>query len=102
MSRLAWIKAVFTALLLTFTPLAIAADTPADTTQQVSQLDINSADATTIAESLEGIDMVKAREIVSYREMFGRFRSVDELIEVQGIGEATVEKNRHRILIVNN
>ncbi|MDP6652073.1 MAG: helix-hairpin-helix domain-containing protein, partial [Gammaproteobacteria bacterium] len=52
--------------------------------------------------SLEGIDMVKAREIVSYREMFGRFRSVDELIEVQGIGEATVEKNRHRIVIVNN
>jgi competence protein ComEA len=45
---------------------------------------------------------VKAREIIAYREMFGKFRSIDELIDVQGIGSGTIEKNRHLILIVND
>jgi len=44
--------------------------------------------------------VVKAHGIVAYRAMYGSFQSVDELMEVQGIGAATVEKNRHRIEIV--
>ncbi|MDA1371202.1 MAG: helix-hairpin-helix domain-containing protein [Proteobacteria bacterium] len=102
MKRLLWLNAVFTALLLTFTPLAMAAESPADTTQQESLLDINSADAAAIAAALDGIGLVKAQEIVAHREMFGKFRSIDELVEVRGIGVATVEKNRQRIVIVNN
>ncbi len=102
MTKLDWMKAAIAALVLTVVPLAQAVDAPQSTTQQVTQLDINSADATAIAAALEGVGMVKAREIVAYREMFGNFRTVDELAEVQGIGAATVEKNRHRILIVNN
>ena len=45
--------------------------------------------------------MTKAQEIVSYREMFGSFHSVEELAYVKGIGVATVEKNRQRIIVVN-
>ena len=102
MNKLAWLKAAMTALVLLFSPLALAADSVPNTTQQIAQLDINSADATAIAEALEGVGMVKAQEIVAYRELFGKFRSVDELAEVQGIGAATVEKNRARIVIIDN
>ncbi len=102
MTTLAWLKVATAALILTLTPLALAVESPQETTQQVNQLDINAADATSIAAALDGIGMVKAQEIVDYREMFGKFRSIDELTEVQGIGAATVEKNRHRIVIVNN
>lgn len=102
MIRRNWLKAAVAALVLMFAPLTLAADTPEDTTQRVIQLDINSADASAIAAALDGVGLVKAREIVAYREMFGKFRSIDELAEVQGIGPVTVEKNRHRIIIVNN
>lgn len=63
-------------------------------------VDINSADAATIAEALDGIGLVKAQEIVAYPELFGKFDSVDELAEVKGISASTIEKNRDKILIV--
>ncbi|PCJ28479.1 MAG: competence protein ComEA [SAR86 cluster bacterium] len=105
MTKLVWLKtavaAVVATLMLTLTPLALAADAVHNTTQQISMLDINSADAVAIAEALEGVGMVKAQEIVAYRELFGNFHSIEELVEVQGIGDATVERNRGRIIIVN-
>lgn len=107
MVRLSFRQAMFAFLLSAFAlfslsaPLAAAQAVP-DTTQQEMQLDINTADAATIAAALDGIGMVKAEEIVAYREMFGKFRTVEELLEVNGIGTATVERNRSRILIVNN
>lgn len=100
MTGLNLLKAVFAALLLLFTPVGFGAQEPAEVTQQSLQVDINSADAATIAQVLDGIGMVKAKEIVAYREMFGNFAAIEELSEVQGIGSATVERNRDRILIV--
>ncbi|HIL64428.1 MAG TPA: hypothetical protein EYG42_13430 [Porticoccaceae bacterium] len=88
---------------LTIAPLSsLAAEAVENTSEQVIQLDINVADAVTIAAALNGVGLVKAREIIAYREMFGKFRSIDELIDVQGIGSGTIEKNRHLILIVND
>lgn len=89
-------------MFLILTPVTFAADEPMPTTAQVIQLDINKASAAAIAEALEGVGLIKAREIVAYREMFGNFASVDELAEVQGIGPNTLEKNRQRIVIVGN
>jgi competence protein ComEA len=57
-------------------------------------IDINKADAATLASSLKGIGLKKAEEVVSYREQYGLFRSVDDLTLVRGIGPATVERNR--------
>jgi len=102
MTKSNWMKVAIATLVFTIAPLALAVEAPQSTTQQVTQLDINAADATAIAAALDGVGMVKAREIVAYREMFGKFRSIDELVEVRGIGAVTVEKNRHRIVIVNN
>lgn len=99
MSRISLFGAVCALLLGFFSSTTFAADSPQETSEQISQLDINKADASSIASALEGIGMVKAEEIVAYREMFGSFRSIDELLAVPGVGEVTLEKNRHRIVI---
>jgi competence protein ComEA len=65
----------------------------------VGTVNLNTADATTLAQGLLGIGEVKAQAIVAYREASGPFASVDELLEVKGIGTATLEKNRDRLSI---
>lgn len=62
-------------------------------------VDINSADAQTLAENLNGIGMAKAQAIIEYREANGPFQSADQLVAVKGVGLATVEKNRDRIRV---
>ena len=47
--------------------------------------------------SLNGIGSSKAQAIMLYRDMFGDFKTVDELAKVKGIGAKTVEKNRSRL-----
>ncbi len=60
-------------------------------------VNLNSADAETLGRELVGIGPAKARAIVAYRENHGPFQSVDELLEVKGIGAATLEKNRSKL-----
>ncbi|RME35906.1 MAG: helix-hairpin-helix domain-containing protein [Gammaproteobacteria bacterium] len=62
-------------------------------------VDINTADAATLAASLKGVGPAKARAIVAFREQNGPFRSIDELTEVRGIGEKLLEQNRDRISV---
>lgn len=58
------------------------------------QVDINRADATTLAASLNGIGPKKAEAIVVYREQHGPFKQIEDLALVKGIGPKTIEKNR--------
>lgn len=62
-------------------------------------VNLNTADAVTLQRELVGIGATKAQAIVAYREEHGNFASVDELLEVKGIGEATLEKNRHKLSV---
>ena len=48
---------------------------------------------------LKGIGSSKAQQIILYREAFGPFASVDELVKVKGIGDKTVAKNRARMSV---
>lgn len=57
-------------------------------------VDINSASAEELAAALPGIGPSKAQGIVEWRESHGPFRTVDQLLEVSGIGPRTLEKIR--------
>ena len=60
-------------------------------------VDINTADAATIARELNGIGLSKAQDIVAYREKNGAFKSPDDLRKIKGIGAKTLERNRANI-----
>ncbi len=60
-------------------------------------VDINNADAKTIAKELNGVGLSRAQAIVEYREKNGAFKSVDDLKKVKGIGAKTLEQNRSNI-----
>ena len=55
-------------------------------------ININTATAEEL-EALKGIGKAKAQAIVTYREQFGEFESLEELMDVKGIGEATLKQN---------
>jgi competence protein ComEA len=62
-------------------------------------VNINTADAQTIADSLDGIGLKKAQAIVDYRAKNGVFKSINDLLQVSGIGMKTIEKNKADILL---
>lgn len=83
----------------TETPKAESAKPTAVQVEQVAVVNLNTADAATLQRELAGVGATKAQAIVAYREEHGNFASVDELLEVKGIGEATLEKNRDKLTV---
>ncbi|NMT61982.1 ComEA family DNA-binding protein [Marinobacter sp. W62] len=61
-------------------------------------ININTADVAALA-SLNGIGQSKAEAIVAYRDANGPFQSSEDLANVKGIGERTVEKNAERLTV---
>jgi competence protein ComEA len=64
---------------------------------QSTKIDLNDADAATLQKELSGVGEAKAKAIVTYRETNGPFASVDELLEVKGIGKAILDRNREKL-----
>ena len=64
-----------------------------------SAVDINTADAQTLADAIKGVGPDKAKAIVAYRDVHGPFKSIDELSKVKGIGEKIVDRNRDAITV---
>lgn len=64
-------------------------------------VNINTADKDTLVTMLNGIGEKKAEAIIAYREENGPFKSVEDLANVNGIGESTVEKNQDIIVITD-
>lgn len=63
-----------------------------------SKVNINTASAEEL-QTLTGIGEKKAQAIIDYRTQNGNFQSIDQLTEVDGFGEKTVEKLRDSITI---
>lgn len=72
-----------------------AADATAD-----DRLDLNTATAEDLQE-LPGIGEVIAQRIIDYRELCGRFLDPEQLMEVDGIGQAKYEKLRELVTVRN-
>lgn len=82
-------RTVFASLLLSLLMLGGAAAS--------EKVNINTADAQTLARVLANVGPSKAEDIVAHRAANGPFKSADELALVKGIGLATIERNRDRI-----
>ncbi|WP_339897731.1 ComEA family DNA-binding protein [uncultured Gilvimarinus sp.] len=81
-----------------FAPLNAFAAGP-DTEASVSApININTADVQALSE-LKGIGESKAQAIIAWREQNGPFDSVDELLQVKGIGEATLNDIRKKVVL---
>ncbi|MER2094694.1 MAG: helix-hairpin-helix domain-containing protein [Aerococcus urinaeequi] len=69
-----------------------------DATSDGDLVNINTAD-TTMLQTLSGIGEKRAADIINYRETNGLFETVDDLDQVSGIGEKTMEKLRPLITV---
>lgn len=81
--------AIFISIFLVFTSLAV----------QAEPVDINTANAFVISKALKGIGIKKAKAIVAYREKNGKFKTVDDLAKVKGIGKKTIAMNKKNLKI---
>lgn len=57
------------------------------------KVSINNASAEELAKVMNGVGLKKAQAIVSYREEYGPFNSLDDLRQVPGLGGSLVERN---------
>jgi len=60
-------------------------------------VNINRADAATLAAYLKGVGVNKAKDIVAYRKANGKFKSVEDLKNVPGIGDETFKDNKRKM-----
>jgi competence protein ComEA len=61
-------------------------------------VNINTADLEALI-ALPGIGPALARRIIAYRKQHGRFTSIDQLIDIQGIGPRNIDDFRHLVTV---
>ncbi|MBM7569600.1 competence protein ComEA [Aquibacillus albus] len=66
--------------------------------QKIEKIRVNNATEEEIAK-LDGIGDVKAKAIVEFRDTYGYFKDINDLLSVSGIGEKTLEKIRDQIQV---
>jgi competence protein ComEA len=91
----------FLIILFTVMSLPLRATGVNETSEVISPLevqiiDINKADIETLT-LLKGVGEKKAKAIITYRELHGEFDSVEDLLNVKGIGEQMLKHNKERI-----
>ncbi|GGJ63202.1 competence protein ComEA [Anoxybacillus voinovskiensis] len=74
------------------------APAPDHTSDGKEQIDINHATIEDI-QKIQGIGPTKAAAIIAYREEHGPFRKIEDLLNVSGIGEKSLEKMKGQIII---
>ena len=86
-------------------PESPAADQPSSALSESSQsesavfpVDLNTADAA-LLDTVPGIGEVIAGRIIEYRNSVGKFKTVDELLNIKGIGEKTLEEMRDYLTV---
>ena len=72
--------------------------TETDEPTAAQSVDINTADMAQL-QQLEGVGPVLAQRIIDWRTANGGFASIEDLLEVEGVGETTLENMRDQIII---
>ena len=63
-----------------------------------AKVNINEASKTELMK-LEGVGAATAQKIIAYREVHGPFKRAQDLVKVEGVGKAVLEKNAGRITV---
>lgn len=79
-------------------PVTTSAPTGGAARSPVTMVNLNTADQAAL-EELPGVGPVTAGHILTWRSEHGRFTSVEELLEVSGIGERTLEQLRPHVTL---
>ena len=66
---------------------------------QIKKVNLNTAGAKEIADTLKGVGTKKAEAIVAYRKKHGDFNKIEDLAAVKGIGVVTIAKNESVIVL---
>jgi competence protein ComEA len=66
--------------------------------ENTGKINLNKATVEELSQ-LKGIGMKYAERIVQYRDKNGPFKNVEDILNVQGIGPRTLEKNKDRIIV---
>lgn len=74
---------------------SIGSQTPSNKTSS-SKININTATAEEL-DKLNGLGPSKANAIVEYRKEHGKFQKIEDLTQVPGIGEKTIEQFRDQV-----
>lgn len=96
-----WLTVLFllvgVGLVFSAPPLVWSADMPAAAVQ-MTKVNVNTATATELT-ALPGIGETIAQAIVEYRDNNGAFRSVEDLLQVKGIGEKKLAALRDWVIL---
>lgn len=79
-------------------PGASASSPSVGSGDQPAKININTADEQQLQE-LPGVGPAKAKAIIAYREEHGPFHAVDELTDVSGIGDKSLEQMREMAIV---
>ena len=79
-------------------PVAVASPGAPSATPGGAVVDVNSADQAML-ETIPDVGPVTAAAIIAYRDEVGGFTSIEELLEVDGIGPATLESIRPHVTL---
>lgn len=61
-------------------------------------VNVNKADAQILADSLSGVGLKKAEAIVAWRDVNGKFTAIEQMLEVKGLGDHFLLKNKERVV----
>jgi competence protein ComEA len=87
------------ALLLLSAVITLGSFSPVSLAEDKLPININAATAVELAEALDGVGEVKAEAIIVLREQLGGFASLEQLLDVKGIGDATLLRIRPIIVL---
>ncbi|MEP1447591.1 MAG: helix-hairpin-helix domain-containing protein [Paraglaciecola sp.] len=99
MKKLIFVLLLSSVFLTTSTNLVFADSADSKMSQkQMTQVDLNTATLEQLV-TLPGVGKKKAAAIIEYRTKKGKFKSVDELVNVKGVGKKMLEKLKGQIKV---